>query len=149
MCGIAGIIGKNLFREKECEKLKEMIHLILHRGPDGVGYFESNEVLFGMCRLSIIDLSSEGLCPLVYRNPHTNKIETVLTYNGEIYNYVELKNELKKLGHEFRTTSDSEVLLHAYRRWGEKCLERLNGMFAFALYDAKKKHIFIARDRAG
>jgi len=149
MCGIAGIIGKNLQHQKGEVKARAMIQAIRHRGPDGEGFFVSDEAMLGMCRLSIIDLKSPGLCPVFYRNLKNQIVEQVLIFNGEIYNYLELKKELKLLGHDFITTSDSEVLLYAYREWGEKCLDRLNGMFAFAIWDVQKKQLFCARDRAG
>ncbi len=145
MCGIAGIIS----REGDIvpNRIEKMISAIRHRGPDDVGYYKINEAHLSMCRLSIIDLQSEGLCPLIHRGNKRNDI--ALTYNGEIYNYIELRQELEKKGYQFKTTSDSEVLLNAYREWGDNCVDKFNGMFAFAILDIEKDILFIARDRAG
>lgn len=117
-----------------------MLSVMKHRAPDDSGISDDGRYAIGMGRLKILDLDSPNLCPIIDGN-------LVLTFNGEIYNFQELKEELKKLGHEFHTTSDSEVLLKAYKEWGEDCLNRLNGMFAFAIYDGKQ--IFLARDIAG
>lgn len=144
MCGIAGIVSGG--SPIEAGAVEAMIGAIGHRGPDDVGFAKVQGVEAGMCRLAILDLSSEGLCPVTHREP---KGQIVLLYNGEIYNYVELRNDLRRMGYRFRTTSDSEVLLHAYREWGESCLERLNGMFAFAIIDEPRDRLFAARDRAG
>ncbi len=148
MCGIAGILSKAgplgagyaLYKMLEAEK---------HRGPDDTGSFVLPTLALGMVRLSILDLRSPNLCPLVYTRPGSPRPTHVLTYNGEVYNYVELRDELRGLGHDFVTTSDSEVLLHAWLEWGEGCLERFNGMFAFALADLEKDVLFLARDVAG
>lgn len=117
-----------------------MLAVMKHRAPDDTGIVSDGEFSIGMGRLKILDLDSPNLCPIVDGN-------LVLTFNGEIYNYEELKEELTKLGHEFHTQSDSEVLLKAYKQWGTGCLDKLNGMFAFAIYDGQT--IFLARDIAG
>lgn len=131
MCSIAGSADK-----KEVER---MLKIMEHRAPDDSGIIEG-EFCIGMGRLKIVDLDSVGLCPIVRGG-------LVLTFNGEIYNYKELREELKTYGHTFNTESDSEVLLIAYKQWGEECLDKFNGMFAFAIYDGDS--IFFARDIAG
>ena len=142
MCGILGAyhssISKQLFNA--------CLDTLSHRGPDGRGVWDdtANGVLFGHRRLSIIDLSDDSRQPMVSGNGRF-----VITFNGEIFNYVELREELKKLGYEFRSSGDTEVLLAAYETWGEKCLRRLNGMWAFAIYDSVKKTVFLSRDRYG
>ncbi len=117
-----------------------------HRGPDDKGEYwsEDGRVGLGHRRLSIIDLSSAGHQPM-----RTSDGQTCITFNGEIYNYIELKRELETFGHEFQSSSDTEVILAAYRQWGNDCLCRLQGMFAFAIYDRQAAAIFLARDRAG
>ena len=140
MCGIAGIITNN----KNIDKIvKDMSKRIAHRGPDGEGFFKCDNVAFAHRRLSIIDLTTGN-------QPMYNEDETVVTvFNGEIYNYPELKEELKKLGHKFKTKSDTEVLVHGYEEWKSNLPKRLRGMFAFAIYDKKDKTLFLARDHFG
>lgn len=143
MCGIAGIIDLNQ-KSVNQEQLTEMIHVIHHRGPDDEGYFIDENVGFGHCRLSIIDLSDAG------HQPMSNEDQTLwIVYNGEVYNFVELREELEKIGYRFKSNTDTEVILYSYQEWGEKCLEKFNGMWAFAIYDKKKKKLFCARDRFG
>ncbi len=140
MCGITGFINK--LEDKKVE-IKKMTDAIEHRGPDGEGHYTDDFVALGHRRLSIIDLSTGN-------QPMFNEDETVVTvFNGEIYNYLELKEELIKLGHEFKTSSDTEVLVHGYEEWKEKLPEKLRGMFAFAIYDKKEKELFLARDNFG
>jgi asparagine synthase (glutamine-hydrolysing) len=117
-----------------------------HRGPDDCGAWSSldGRVAFGHRRLAIIDLSPKGHQPMLSRFG-----AATLTFNGEIYNYLELRAELQALGYSFDSESDTEVLLAAYAQWGTDCLRRLNGMFAFGIYDADEKLLFVARDRAG
>lgn len=139
MCGIVGIIKKG---EKK-EIVKKMNDRISHRGPDGEGYFIDGDVAFGHRRLSIIDLSTGD-------QPMFNEDESIVTvYNGEIYNYPELKDELIKLGHTFKTKSDTEVLVHGYEQWHTDLPKYLRGMFAFAIYDKNKNEVFLARDNFG
>lgn len=142
MCGIVGIVS----REKPVEErlLRAMRDLLSHRGPDDCGLWISDQATVGLGnrRLAILDLSTNARMPM---SDHDHQ----LTYNGEIYNFVELRQELACLGHQFRTNSDTEVLLKAYRQWGVDCLARLNGMFAFALWDQSKRKLFAARDRFG
>ena len=142
MCGIAGILTLEP-RQSLRRELLAMQSAIRHRGPDGQGDWLSpcGRAALAHVRLSIIDLSASAAQPM------SAKSGNVITYNGEIYNYVELRRELGE--HNFRTTSDTEVILRAYERWGERCVERLRGMFAFAIWDASKQKLFIARDRFG
>jgi len=141
MCGIAGLFSSAPVAELP-RALERMKTAIRHRGPDGEGAWSSADARVGLAhlRLSIIDLTT-GAQPM--RAPSGN----VITYNGEIYNFIELRKELG--GEGFRTTSDTEVILRAYEKWGERCVEKLRGMFAFALWDASKKKLFVARDRFG
>lgn len=142
MCGIAGVARREP-RGVEPRTLVRMAAAIRHRGPDGYGYFAGRRVGLAHVRLSIIDLAL-GAQPL------GNEDGSVLvTYNGEIYNYLELREELLALGHRFRTRCDTEVLVHAYEEWGVHMLDRLNGQFAFAIYDRREGSLFLARDRFG
>jgi len=142
MCGISGIINKN-GKSVDKSQIKKMNNLIIHRGPDDEGfYFESN-FAFGHRRLSIIDLSSDGHQPMHYTNKY------VIIYNGEVYNYLEIKEDLQKDGYVFYSRTDTEVILASYDKWGEECVNRFNGMWAFAIYDKSKQIIFCSRDRFG
>jgi asparagine synthase (glutamine-hydrolysing) len=146
MCGIYGYLSSTSTIDPEI--LRRMGHALKHRGPDDEGevIFDSSGVSVGLGhkRLSIIDLSPAG------RQPMANEDETIwITFNGEIYNFREIRKELEGKGHRFRSSSDTEVVIHLYEDMGPKCLERLNGMFAFALWDAKQKSLFVARDRTG
>lgn len=143
MCGIAGIIHTN---GEPCSPgvLRRMTDAVAHRGPDGEGVYVDGSVGLGHRRLSIIDLSPAGHQPMISADG-----QYVLTYNGEIYNYQELRVELEALGHRFRSRTDSEVVLYAYAEWGARALDRFNGMFAFAVLDRKRRHLFLARDRYG
>jgi len=138
MCGIVGFNwdNKNL--------VKKMADAILHRGPDDSGYFNDKFVSLGHRRLSIIDLSKNGRNPLWNENG-----DICIIFNGEIFNYTELKEELEKKGHDFFSNTDTEVIVHSYEEYGEKCVERFIGFFAFAIYDILKKRLFLARDRIG
>lgn len=144
MCGIAGIVSVNP-NEVSQQRLKVMTDSIVHRGPDGEGQWVSDEgtVGLGHRRLSIIDLSEQAAQPMHFQDRYT------LVFNGEIYNYVELRETLKKQGYLFRTSSDTEVLMALYDREQENCLQLLDGMFAFALYDKQERALFCARDRFG
>lgn len=139
MCGICGIIRKG----NNKDIIKKMNDRIMHRGPDGEGYYIDGDVAFGHRRLSIIDLSTGD-------QPIYNEDNSVVTvYNGEIYNYLELRSELESLGHEFKTKSDTEVLVHGYEEWHTDLPKYLRGMFAFAIYDKNRNEIFLARDNFG
>ena len=135
MCGISGIINKNNQPVLQ-KKIKEINNLAEHRGPDGEGYYFGNHFAFGHRRLSIIDLSDAGSQPMHYMKKYT------ITYNGEIYNYKEIKNELSKFGYSFRSGTDTEVILASYDRWGSDCVKRFNGMWAFSIYDRDKNILF-------
>ncbi len=143
MCGIVGAVSNAPVDKLIVTQMRESL---VHRGPDygGIWASENGKACFGHRRLAIIDLSQDANQPMV---SHDGRF--VITYNGEIYNYRELRKELKSIGTQFRTTSDTEVLLESYRRWGEKCLERLCGMFAFVIMDKVTQELFCARDRAG
>lgn len=145
MCGIAGILNFNNELVQSSD-LKNMTDIILHRGPDGEGHWTNDRgnVGFGHRRLAIIDLSENGRQPMHYLEGRYS-----ITFNGEIYNYVELKDELTKQGYKFRSESDTEVLLALYDFKKEKCLEKLDGMFAFGIWDEKEQSLFCARDRFG
>jgi asparagine synthase (glutamine-hydrolysing) len=140
MCGIAGVYSQT---EKSTEIGREMINKISHRGPDSQGYFDAQNIHLGNCRLSIIDLKTGD-------QPVFNEDKTViLVFNGEIYNFPEIRRGLLKKGHKFKSNSDTETIVHLYEEKGIDCLQDLNGMFAFALWDAKKQMLFLARDRLG
>src|SRR3954471_11206196 len=146
MCGIAGLIAN----DPEA-RIGAMLRVIEHRGRDDEGVWISpaidergQQVCFGHRRLSIIDTSSAGHEPMFPRDGRFT-----LTFNGEIYNYRELRAELETKGHGFRTQTDIEVLLTAWQEWGESSLKRLNGMFAFALWDEKERTLFLVRDHVG
>lgn len=141
MCGIAGIVGL-----PDHDVITAMTDVQAHRGPDdaGVLVLEDDRVSLGHRRLSIIDLSPTGHQPM-----SNGTGDLWITFNGEIYNYLDIRRELAALGHQFKSHSDTEVLLASYEAWGDECLTRLNGMFAFAIYDIRKKRLFAARDRLG
>ncbi|MBL7836440.1 MAG: asparagine synthase (glutamine-hydrolyzing) [Bacteroidetes bacterium] len=139
MCGISGIIGLN--QSKAQPLIVSMMNAMKHRGPDAQGSFVEDGVALGHVRLSIIDLSHGADQPL-----HESGGRYVIVFNGEIYNYQEVKAELN---FDWKTNSDTEVILAAYMKWGKDCLSKLNGMFAFAIWDKQEKHVFIARDRMG
>lgn len=143
MCGIAGIVNYK-GASVAPPVLQAMTDAIAHRGPDGEGHWIEGGVGFGHRRLAIIDLS-----PLAHQPMMSHDNRYVLSYNGEIYNFRELRTELESMGYHFRSQSDSEVLLTAWAAWGVKALERLNGMFAFAIWDRTEKTLFLARDRYG
>lgn len=144
MCGIAGILQINP-NNYGIPHLKKMTDTLTHRGPDGEGLWqnENRTVLLGHRRLCIIDLSEAAAQPMNYLNRYN------LVHNGEIYNYIELKNELVQKGYSFRTQSDTEVIAAAYDHWNEECVEHFDGMFAFAIWDEEEQELFAARDRFG
>ncbi|GAA4406036.1 asparagine synthase (glutamine-hydrolyzing) [Nibrella viscosa] len=143
MCGIAGIITH---QQINSDALFQMIDAMVHRGPDGKGYWFSEDmtVALGHRRLSILDLSDSGTQPMSDRSGNY-----IITFNGEIYNYLELRQELRNYGAKFASNTDTEVILEAYKQWGTDCLQHFNGMFAFALYDRTAQVLFCARDRYG
>jgi asparagine synthase (glutamine-hydrolysing) len=142
MCGLAGVARREP-AGVSAELLTRMAAVLRHRGPDGFGLFVSARVGLAHLRLSIIDIAG-GAQPLANEDGRV-----VIVYNGEVYNYLELRRELAGHGHRFRTESDTEVLVHAYEEWGTGMLERLNGQFAFAIYDRRDESLFLARDRFG
>jgi asparagine synthase (glutamine-hydrolysing) len=142
MCGISGIINKCGKAVNENE-IKKMNDLISHRGPDDEGFYFKNNFAFGHRRLAILDLSKDGYQPMHFLDKY------VITYNGEIYNYLEIKEKLLKDGYIFHSNTDTEVILASYDKWGEECVNKFNGMWAFAIYDKRKNIIFCSRDRFG
>jgi asparagine synthase (glutamine-hydrolysing) len=143
MCGIAGILNLNGAPVSE-GVLERMCDVMAHRGPDDKGVFVSGPVGLGHRRLSIIDLSSAGHQPMFNEDG-----QIALVFNGEIYNYRELRTILEAAGHVFSSHTDTEVVIHAYEEWGENCVTRFNGMFAFGLWDSRRHSLFLARDRYG
>lgn len=142
MCGICGIIDKfgGLVTE---QRIRKMNDLAAHRGPDGEGIRIRPGIALGHRRLAILDLNPRGAQPMSWNGRYW------IVYNGEVYNYKEVRQELAKLGHQFRTTTDTEVILAAYSEWGTACLSRFNGMWAFAIHDELEQTVFLARDRFG
>src|SRR5262245_3947568 len=144
MCGICGKIYFDQTRTVDSRELQEMAATLSHRGPDGDGVWTAHYVGLAHRRLAIIDLRS------VAGQPMCNEDGTIwITFNGEIYNFQELRQALEAKGHIFRTQSDTEVIVHAYEEYGRACVERLRGMFAFAIWDARQRLLFLARDRLG
>lgn len=145
MCGIAGIVDVGGdYKDKLSSIVKKMADSLSHRGPDGEGFFMEDGLALAHRRLAILDLSSAGQQPM-----GTISRDCWITYNGELYNYVEIKKELVSLGRKFSSQTDTEVILQAYEQWGEECLARFNGMWAFVIYDRKKNILFGSRDRFG
>ncbi len=143
MCGIAGYFNLQQAGPPDRSLITKMVSAIRHRGPDEFGAYFSERCGLGQARLSIIDLAGGS-------QPLANEDHTLwISYNGEVFNYLELRDELISCGHRFRTNSDTEVIVHAYEEWGEGCLERFNGQFAFAIFDKKRQSLFLARDRLG
>lgn len=142
MCGICGIY--NLKQEPiDRELLDKMTSIMAHRGPDGSGSYISEGIGLGHRRLSIIDLEGGA-------QPIPNEDGSIqIVFNGEIYNFIELREELEKKGHLFKTRSDTEVIIHGYEEWGTDCVNRFNGIFAFAIWDSRARHLFLARDHLG
>ncbi len=143
MCGIAGIFDR-AGAPVSSETLVRMSSIIAHRGPDDEGHFVDGSVGLANRRLAILDLSSAGHQPMQSASGNL-----VITYNGEIYNYRELRADLKALGHRFRSDTDTEVVLNAFEEWGPSCVERFNGMFGLAIFDRQRRSLFLARDRYG
>src|SRR5262245_53788381 len=143
MCGIAGIYFLDQRPVDSDARIARMTTALTHRGPDACGYHTDAKVALGHRRLSIIDLKT-GQQPL-YNEDHTISV----IFNGEIYNFQEIRPRLVALGHVFRTNSDTETIVHAYEEWGERCVDELRGMFAFAIRDERRDTLFLARDRFG
>jgi asparagine synthase (glutamine-hydrolysing) len=143
MCGICGATFFEQERNVPEMEIRAMCDAITHRGPDDEGIFTHGNFGIGMRRLSIIDL-------VTGRQPISNEDGSIwIVFNGEIYNHQELRDELQKKGHKFQTKSDTEAIVHAYEEYGEKCPEKLNGMFGFAILDLRNRTLFLARDRLG
>ena len=143
MCGICGKLNFDTTKSVSGVLLKSMADAIQHRGPDDEGYYRSGPVGFGFRRLSIIDLNTG-------HQPISNEDGTVwIVFNGEIYNYQELRQGLKGRGHVFTTQTDTEVIVHLYEEFGVGCVEKLRGMFAFGIWDENRKQLLLARDRVG
>ncbi|MCC6723094.1 MAG: asparagine synthase (glutamine-hydrolyzing), partial [Saprospiraceae bacterium] len=141
MCGIFGIINKS-GREINVNELLAARDLVDHRGPDGAGIWHSNNVGFGHRRLAVLGIGDKGNQPFAYRH-------LTVIHNGEIYNYLEIRDLLKKLGYQFETGTDTEVIAASYCHWGMACVEQFNGIWAFAIHDAHEKMVFCSRDRFG
>lgn len=142
MCGISGIIYSNIFKIDH-DEIKKMNDLIAHRGPDDEGFYYGANFVFGHRRLSIVDLTSAGHQPMEYMGRY------VIIHNGEVYNYLEIRNDLRERGYSFKSNTDTEVILAAYDKWGDDCVSHFNGMWAFAIFDNERKTIFCSRDRFG
>src|ERR1043165_3283134 len=143
MCAIVGILNSSSRQPVAEGEIRQMLAMVRHRGPDQFGVYLDDSIGLGNARLSIIDLSSG-------QQPIGNETGDLwIVFNGEIFNHVELREVLEKKGHRFETHCGTEVLLHAYEEYGRDCLPKLNGQFAFAIWDARKKELFIARDRLG
>ena len=143
MCGVTGILHLD-GAPASGTHLRAMTEALRHRGPDGEGHFVDGECALGHRRLAIIDLSPAGNQPMITRSGRY-----VISYNGEVYNFGELRVELEAKGHQFRSRSDTEVVLNALAEWGMEALSRFNGMFAFALWDKVERRLYLARDRYG
>jgi len=143
MCGICGVVYHEKDHAVDVYDVKRMCDVIRHRGPDDEGQYVHKNVGIGMRRLSIIDLSS-GAQPIFNEDR-----SMAIVFNGEIYNHEDIRHELISKGHVFRTHSDTEAIIHAYEEWGVDCVKKLNGMFAFAVWDSRKQRLFMARDRIG
>src|SRR6187455_290281 len=142
MCGIAGIMSRD-GRPVTQEQIERMCSTLIHRGPDDGGTFVASGIGLGMRRLSIVDLSTG-------QQPLSNEDGSVwVVFNGEIYNHAEIRRELEAHGHRYRTKSDTETIVHAYEQWGDDCVERFRGMFAFAIWDVRRRRLLLARDRLG
>ncbi|MGA2667122.1 MAG: asparagine synthase (glutamine-hydrolyzing) [Patescibacteria group bacterium] len=145
MCGITGIYNLDRKRHPENRKIiKKMTETIIHRGPDDEGILVTNDLALGHRRLSILDLSPLGHQPMFY-----DRGNLVIVFNGEVYNYLEIREELLDKGYQFKSQSDTEVILAAYKEWGARCLDHFNGMWAFVIYDRRRRVLFGARDRLG
>lgn len=143
MCGIAGAINLNGSPVSR-DAIRVMTDIIAHRGPDGESHYVDGNVALGHRSLAVIDLTPAGSQPMT-----TEDGSLVIVCNGEVYNFLELRPKLQARGYHFHSNTDTEVVLYAYREWGAECVHHLNGMFAFAIWDARKGELFLARDRYG
>lgn len=143
MCGICGVVNIHEGSAPDSQLISRMIGRLHHRGPDSSDYYRDNQVALGHARLSIIDLEGGS-------RPLCNEDGSIwITFNGEIFNYIELASELRSRGHRLKTKSDTEVIVHAYEEWGTSCFERFNGQWALALWDRRLRKIILSRDRLG
>ena len=143
MCGIAGIVAADRLHIDEASRAVLMRDVMIHRGPDGAGLHADDFAALAHRRLSIVDLAGG-------HQPITNEDASIwLTFNGEIYNHASVRPELEAAGHVYKTRSDTETIIHAYEQWGDDCVDRFRGMFAFAIWDAPRKRLLLARDRMG
>src|SRR5918994_2273704 len=143
MCGIAGIVAADRLRDDEQTRAVMMRDIIAYRGPDGAGLHTDDHAVLAHRRLSIVDLSGG-------HQPLANEDGSIwITFNGEIYNHASVRPVLEAAGHRYRTRSDTETLVHAYEQWGDDCVHRFRGMFAFAIWDAPKRRLLLVRDRLG
>lgn len=144
MCGIIGVYNLRKSKKLSAKIIRDMANSLKHRGPDDSGIYIDEDIALGHRRLSILDLSKRGHQPMISRNGNE-----IIVYNGEVYNYQSIRKELIKKGYKFASNTDTEVILYAYEEWGIRCIEKFNGMFAFALYDKKNSELFLVRDRLG
>ena len=143
MCGIAGIVALRTALKIEKPMLERMVRAIDHRGPDGKGFYLDEWIGLGHCRLSIVDIDHG-------EQPMSNEDGTIwISYNGEIYNHMDHRGPLEALGHRFKTRCDTEIILHLYEEYGDSCVNFLNGIFAFAIWDMPRQRLLLARDRMG
>src|SRR5262245_61212778 len=143
MCGIAGLVSRDGLAADARERAIAMRDVLVHRGPDEAGLFNDGHALLAHRRLSIVDLTTG-------QQPLSNEDRTIwVTFNGEIYNHADIRRGLEASGHVYRTRSDTETIVHAYEEWGDECVHRFRGMFAFALWDAPKRRLLLVRDRLG
>ena len=143
MCGICGILHFDFAKKVDPEVITRMNQTMIHRGPDDSGIYRNGSIGLGHRRLSIIDLNTG-------HQPMYNEDGSIcIIFNGEIYNHEDLRRELQAKGHQFRTRSDTEAIIHCYEEYGIACVEKLRGMFAFALWDENRKELSLARDRLG
>ena len=140
MCGIFGVVGKRI----DEDLARHCTDRLYHRGPDSGRVWQKDDVTLGHRRLAILDLSENGSQPISYADGRF-----MMVYNGEIYNFLEIRSELIKLGYTFKSDCDSEVILASYMEWGSGCLDRMNGMWAFAIWDNETGRLFMSRDRFG
>jgi asparagine synthase (glutamine-hydrolysing) len=143
VCGIAGLVAADALHPDDRARVVLMRDVLTHRGPDGAGLHCDHLAALAHRRLSIVDLA-------VGQQPLANEDETVwVTYNGEIYNHATVRPELERAGHRYRTRSDTETIVHAYEEWGDDCVHRFRGMFAFGIWDAPRRRFLLVRDRLG
>src|ERR1700683_3716997 len=143
MCGICGVVDLTGAQPPAREHVEAMAQTIFHRGPDDAGYYVRPPIAFGFRRLSIVDIAGG-------HQPMSNEDGTIwIAFNGEIYNHAELRPDLERRGHRYKTRSDTETIVHLYEEYGDDCVHHLRGMFAFAIWDSRKGRLFCARDRLG